>query len=147
MVVNEYEITHVACYGDSTGKVHEILDCKIGPNPNNGNFTLFLDLDDAKDVILSVYSINNLKFIMREKLTGFQILRKPLYLVWLRYGVRDYTTGIRGEQEESTRHRTNQYSSYRYESLTLLLWHFRRSIRPDLSIKLLFRVPLKSIFP
>ena len=56
----------------------EILDCRIGPNPNDGNFTLFLDLTDTKDVVLTVYSINNLKFVMREKLSGLQNYEYPV---------------------------------------------------------------------
>lgn len=50
----------------------EILDCRIGPNPNNGNFTLFLDLDCAKDAVLTIYSINSYKYVLREKLVGLQ---------------------------------------------------------------------------
>jgi hypothetical protein len=56
----------------------EILDCRIGPNPNDGNFTLFLDLTDTKDVVLTVYSINALKFVMREKLSGLQNYEYPV---------------------------------------------------------------------
>lgn len=50
----------------------EILDCRIGPNPNNGNFTLFLDLDCAKDAVLTIYSISSYKYVLREKLVGLQ---------------------------------------------------------------------------
>lgn len=56
----------------------EILDCRIGPNPNDGKFTLFLDLTDTKDVVLTVYSINNLKLVMREKLSGLQNYEYPV---------------------------------------------------------------------
>lgn len=56
----------------------EILDCRIGPNPNDGNFTLILDLTDTKDVVLTVYSINNLKFVMRKKLSGLQNYEYPV---------------------------------------------------------------------
>ncbi len=56
----------------------EILDCRIGPNPNDGNFTLFLSLDDTKDVVLSIYNVNALKFVMREKLTGLQNYEYPV---------------------------------------------------------------------
>lgn len=56
----------------------EILDLRIGPNPNNGNFTLFLDLDCTKNAVLTIYSINSLQYVLRKTLSGQQQYEYPI---------------------------------------------------------------------